>query len=35
MTTFSTQLKKFRQERHLSQAELAKDLFISRQAISK
>lgn len=35
MTTFSTQLKKFRQERHLSQDELAKDLFISRQAISK
>lgn len=35
MTTFSTQLKKLRQERHLSQDELAKDLFISRQAISK
>lgn len=35
MTTFSTQLKKLRQERHLSQDELARDLFISRQAISK
>ncbi|MGT2755245.1 helix-turn-helix domain-containing protein [Streptococcus ovis] len=35
MTVFAEQLKKFRQEKNISQEELAKQLFISRQAISK
>lgn len=35
MTIFAEQLKKFRQEKNISQEELAKQLFISRQAISK
>lgn len=35
MTIFSEQLKKLRQEKHLSQENLAEQLFISRQAISK
>ena len=35
MTIFAEQLKKLRQEKNISQEELAKQLFISRQAISK
>lgn len=35
MTIFAEQLKKLRQEKNISQEELAQKLFISRQAISK
>lgn len=32
---FATQVKKYREQQHLSQEELADQLFISRQAVSK
>lgn len=35
MMIFAEQLKKLRQEKNISQEELAQQLFISRQAISK
>lgn len=35
MSVFAEQLKRIRQERKLSQEDLAQELFISRQAISK
>lgn len=35
MILFAEQLKKLRQEKNISQEELAQELFISRQAISK
>ena len=35
MILFAEQLKKLRQEKNISQDELAQELFISRQAISK
>lgn len=35
MTLFAEQLKKLRQEKNISQEDLAQELFISRQAISK